>query len=404
MSDELFLSIVSDPQTISDPYPRLRELRETSPVHKVGFSNLWVLTRFEDCRSVLRDGRLGIAKTGDETPSLMPGAVYSQDPDRERSMLFLNPPEHTRLRSLVSSAFTRERLEGLRTSVEAMTGELLERLARAGGGDLIAELAHPLAAYVIDELVGVPREDRDGLGALIVEMTAALEPNRRLDDAQRAKEARRQAREYIGELVDRRQTETGETGDDLLSALIETTDGDDRLTAEEVAATVSLVYGAGFETTASLIGSIVHTLLRWPEQLDHLRSDRSLVPAAVEEVLRFEPPVQVDGRRAFADVEVDGTVIGAGHSVLMLLGAANRDPDVVDDPDLFDVARRECPLLSFGAGIHECLGAPLTRLAGQVVLEALLDRFGTWTPKDENPPWKPRLTLRGLARLPVALS
>ena len=401
MSDELFLSIVSDPQTIADPYPRLRELRETSPVHKVGFSNLWVLTRFEDCRSVLRDDRLGVAKTGDETPSLMPGAVYSQDPDRERSMLFLNPPEHTRLRSLVSRTFTRERLEGLRTSVEALAGELLERLARTGGGDLITELAHPLAADVIGELVGVPREDRDWLRPLIIEMTAALEPNRRLDDAQRAKEARRQARGYIGELVDRRQAEPG---DDLLSALIETTDGDDRLTAEEVAATVSLVYGAGFETTASLIGSIVHTLLRWPAQLDHLRSDRSLVPAAVEEVLRFEPPVQVDGRRAFVDVELDGSVIGAGHSVLMLLGAANRDPDVVDDPDLFDVARGECPLLSFGAGIHECLGAPLARLSGQVVLEALLDRFGTWTPMDENPSWKPRLTLRGLARLPVALS
>lgn len=401
MSDELFLSIVSDPQTIADPYPRLRELRETSPVHKVGFSNLWVLTRFEDCRSVLRDGRLGVAKAGEETPSLMPGAVYSQDPDRDRSMLFLNPPEHTRLRSLVSGAFTHERLEGMRTSVEAMTGELLERMARAGGGDLIAELAHPLAADVIGELVGVPREDRDWLRPLVVDMTAALEPNRRLDEVQRARDARRQAREYIGELVDRRQAEPG---DDLLSAVIEATDGDDRLTAEEVAATVSLIYGASFETTASLIGSIVHTLMRWPEQLDRLRSDRSLVPAAVEEALRFEPPVQVDGRRAFVDVEVDGTVIGAGHSVLMLLGAANRDPDVVDDPDLFDVARGEFPLLSFGAGIHECLGAPLARLSGQVVLEALLDRFGTWTPRDENPPWKPRLTLRGLARLPVALS
>ena len=401
MSDELFLSIVSDPQTIADPYPRLRELRETSPVHKVGFSNLWVLTRFEDCRSVLRDGRLGIAKAGDETPSLMPGAVYSRDPDRDRSMLFLNPPAHTRLRSLVSSAFTRQRLEGLRTSVEAMTGELLERLAGAGGGDLIAELAHPLAADVIGELVGVPREDRDWLRPLIVDMTAALEPNRRLDDVQRAKDARRQAREYIGELVDRCQAQPG---DDLLSAMIETSDGDDRLTAEEVAATVSLIYGAGFETTASLIGSMVHTLMRWPEQLDRLRSDRSLLPATVEEVLRFEPPVQVDGRRAFADVEVGGSVIGAGHSVLMLLGAANRDPDVVDDPDRFDVARGECPLLSFGAGIHECLGAPLARLQAQVALEALLDRFGTWTPMDENPLWKPRLTLRGLARLPVGLS
>ena len=401
MSDELFLSIVTDPETVADPYPRLRELRETSPVHKVGFSNLWVLTRFEDCRSVLRDGRFGTAKAGDETPSLMPGAVYNQDPDRERSMLFLNPPEHTRLRSLVSEAFTPERVEGLRASVEAMTEELLDPLAEAGEGDLIAELAHPLSADVIGELVGVPVADRCWLRPLIVDITAALEPNRRIDDARRAKESRQQVREYISDLVDRRRAESR---DDLLSAMIDAGHDQDRLTREEVAATVSLIYGVGFETSASLIGSMVHTLMRWPDQLHRLRSNRSLVPSAVEEALRFEPPVQVDGRRAFADAEVAGSVIGTGHSVLMLLGAANRDPAVVEDPDRFDVGRGQPALLTFGAGIHECLGAALARLEGQVVLQALLDRFGTWTALDGDPLWKPRLILRGLASLPVALS
>ena len=401
MSDELFLSIVTDPETVADPYPRLRQLRETAPVHKVGFSNLWVLTRFEDCRQALRDHRLGIAKAGDETPSLMPGAVYSRDPDRERSMLFLNPPEHTRLRSLVGQALTPERVEGLRSSVESMTAELLDPVAEAGECDLIDALAHPLSADIISELIGVPRADRDWLRPLIVDVTAALEPNRRIDDARRAQDSRQEVREYVHTLVQRRRDEPG---DNLLSAMIEARDGEDRLSTDEVAATVSLIYGAGFETTASLIGSMVHTLMRWPDQLDRLRSDRSLVPAAVEEVLRFEPPVQVDGRYAFSDVEVAGRVIGAGHAVLMLLGAANRDPAAVEDPDRFDVGRGESPLLSFGAGIHECLGSALARLEGQVVLRALLDRFETWTPLDDNPPWNPRLTLRGLARLPVAFS
>ncbi len=401
MSDELFLSIVTDPEAVADPYPRLRQLRETSPVHKLGFSNLWVLTRFEDCRQALRDHRLGIAKAGDETPSLMPGAVYSRDPDRERSMLFLNPPEHTRLRSLVSQALTPERVEGLRSSVEVMTEELLDPVAEAGECDLIEALAHPLATEILSELVGVPRADRGWLRPLIVDITAALEPNRRLDDARRARDSRQKVREYVKDLVDQRRAEPE---DDLLSAMIQARDGEVQLTAQEVAATVSLIYGVGFETTASLIGSIAHTLMRWPGQLDRLRSDRSLVPAAVEEVLRFEPPVQVDGRYAFSDVEVAGRVISAGHAVLILLGAANRDPAAVEDPDRFDVGRGESPLLSFGAGIHQCLGAALARLEGEVMLRALLDRFETWTPLDDNPPWHPRLTLRGLARLPVAFS
>ncbi|MYE75104.1 MAG: cytochrome P450, partial [Acidimicrobiaceae bacterium] len=165
-----------------------------------------------------------------------------------------------------------------------------------------------------------------------------------------------------------------------------------------------LIYAAGFETTMNLIGNMVHTLMRHPDQLARLRADRSLVPSAVDEVLRFEPPVQIDGRYVRADTEIGGHAIPQGHGVLTLLGAANRDPAAVDDPDRFDVGRSEVPMLSFGSGIHYCLGAALARLEGQVVLQALLDRFGTWAPLDDNPPWKRRLTLRGLASLPVAFS
>jgi len=192
--------------------------------------------------------------------------------------------------------------------------------------------------------------------------------------------------------------------DDLLSGLIAAVDGDDRLTESEMVMSVILIYGAGFETTTNLIGNMVLTLLRNPDQFSRLRSDRSLVPAAVEEVLRYEPPVQVDSRYAFEDVEIAGSLVRKGFVVMTLLGAANRDPAVIEDPERFDVGRSQIPLLSFSSGIHYCLGASLARLEGQVVLDGLLDRFSTWTLLEEAPPWKPRLTLRGLARLPLALS
>ncbi len=400
MSDDLLFRIVTDPDVIADPYPLLRELRETSPMHKTGFSDFWVLTRFEDCRTALRDQRLGSPEPGEEAPSLL-AATRQRRPDGTRSLLFLNPPDHTRIRSLVSRAFTPRRVEHLRPAVRAMTEELLDAVAGAGECDLIDSLAFPLPANVISELVGVPVADRDWLRPLVSDLAATLEPNRRPGEAERAEAASAQVNEYLNDLIDRRRTEPA---DDLLSGLIAASDGEDRLTQPEVAVTVSLIYAAGFETTMNLIGNMVHTLMRHPDQLDRLRADRSLAPSAVDEVLRFEPPAQIDARYARADTEIGDHLIPQGHGVLMLLGAANRDPAAVEDPDRFDVGRSEVPMLSFGSGIHYCLGAALARLEGQVVLEALLDRFGTWTPLDDNPPWKRRLTLRGLASLPVAFS
>ena len=398
MSDELLLRIVTDPDVIADPYPLLRELRETSPVHKTGFSDFWILTRFEDCRAALRDQRLGSPEPGETAPSLL-AATRQRRPDGTRSLLFLNPPDHTRIRSLVSRAFTPRRVEHMRPAVRAMTEELLDAVAEAGECDMIDALAFPLPANVISELVGVPVADRDWLRPLVSDLAATLEPTRQPGEVERAEAASAQVNEYLNDLIDRRRAEPA---DDLLSGLIAASDGEDRLTQPEVAVTVSLIYAAGFETTMNLIGNMVHTLMHHPDQLHRLRADRSLVPSAVDEVLRFEPPVQIDGRFARADTEIDGHVIPQGHGVLTLLGAANRDPAVVDDPDRFDVGRSEVPMLSFGSGIHYCLGAALARLEGQVVLEALLDRFGTWTPVGDNPPWKSRLTLRGLAHLPVA--
>ena len=400
MSDELLLRIVTDPDVIADPYPLLHQLRETSPVHKTGFADFWILTRFQDCRAALRDQRLGSPEPGDEAPTLLASARQRRA-DVPRSLLFLNPPDHTRIRSLVSRAFTPRRVERLRPAVEAMTEELIDAMAEARECDLIDALAFPLPANVISELVGVPVSDRDWLRPLVSDLAATLEPTRQPGEAERAEAASVQVTQYLNDLIDRRRAEPA---DDLLSGLIAASDGEDRLTQPEVAVTVSLIYAAGFETTMNLIGNMVHTLMRHPDQLARLRADRSLVPSAVDEVLRFEPPVQLDGRYVRADTEIGGHAIEQGQGVLMLLGAANRDPAAVDDPDRFDVGRSDVPMLSFGSGIHYCLGAALARLEGQVVLQALLDRFEAWTPLDDNPPWKRRLTLRGLAKLPAAFS
>jgi len=190
-------------------------------------------------------------------------------------MLFLNPPDHTRIRSLVSRAFTPRRVEELRASIEAMSRELIDDLAATGGGDLMARLAFPLPANVISEFVGIPRSDRDWLRPLILDLAATLEPGRGPEEAERAKASRDKVRSYLQELIERRRAEPA---DDLLSGLIAAVDGDDRLTESEMVMSVILIYGAGFETTTNLIGNMVLTLLRNPDQLSRLRSDRSLVP------------------------------------------------------------------------------------------------------------------------------
>ena len=229
MSDELLLRIVTDPDVIADPYPLLRELRETSPVHRTGFSDFWILTRFEDCRAALRDQRLGSPEPGEEAPSLL---ASSRQPRRDgpRSLLFLNPPDHTRIRSLVSRAFTPRRVEHLRPTVRAMTEALLDRVAEAGQCDLIDALAFPLPANVISELVGVPVADRDWLRPLVSDLAATLEPTRGPGEAERAEAAGAKVNQYLNDLIDSRRAEPA---DDLLSGLVAASDGEDRLIQQE---------------------------------------------------------------------------------------------------------------------------------------------------------------------------
>ena len=282
-----------------------------------------------------------------------------------------------------------------------MCDEILDDIAEAGQVDLMDTLAFPLPVRVIGELLGVPENERDAFRPLTLAAAKSIEPNVSEAEMAAADEAGQKQADYFTDLIARR---TADPGDDLLSALIELRDGSDRLSQNELIATAILIFAAGFETTTNLIGNTVNTLLRRPDQLALLRDDPSLIPSAIDEVLRFESPVQLDLRVAFEDVQLDTHTINEGDSVITLLAAANRDPSKIDKPNEFDVTRSEIPLMSFATGIHYCLGANLARMEGQAVLAKLLNRFDNIELLDAEPAWRDRLTLRGLDHLNVAVA
>jgi cytochrome P450 len=401
--DTLLVKVMLDPESIPDPHPLYRALRETAPIFRSALSGTWVVSGFDAARSLLRDPRCGNPMDDDSRSVVaIDGAPRRRRDADTRTMLFLNPPDHTRIRGLVSRAFTPRRVERLRPEVAAMTDALLDAMSDGDGvvtGDFVDGVAFPLPANVISALVGVPASERDWLRPLVARMAASIEPTATEEALDGAEAAMVEAGDYLGRLLDERRAEPR---DDLLSGLIQASDGEDRLSENEVLANVLLIYAAGFETTTHLLGNMVRQLVAHPEQLALVRADRSLIPGTVEEVLRFDPPVQLDGRFLFDDVEVEGVMIPKGSTVLTLLAAANRDPRVCDDPDRFDVTRTDTQILSFGSGIHYCLGAALARLEGQVVLERLLDRFASWEILAET--WRPRITIRGVERLAVRLS
>ena len=399
--DDVLVSLLSDAEVRADPYRAYRRLREAAPVHRSEVLPMWVVTRFDDCASVLRDPRFGKSDEAQRIFGSAPDASERDVPIISRhSMLRMNPPDHTRLRGLVAREFTPKRVEALRPAIAAMVDAILDRLADAGGGDVMDVLAFPLPVKVIGELLGVPEADRDQFRWIVRDAAAALEPMVDRATVQRAESASEEMTGYFRALIRERRSEPT---DDLIGALIHLRDDDDRLTEDELVATIVLLFAAGFETTTNLIGNGLFSLIRNPDELRRLRDDRSLLPGAVEEMLRYESSVQLDARTALDDVDLAGHRIATGQLVLTLLGAANRDPHRYPDPDRFDVTRTGQQHLSFAAGIHYCLGAPLARLEGEVVFERLLDRF-TMIDADRNPQWRPSLTLRGLETLVVSVS
>lgn len=395
--DTALIRVLTDPACIPDPYPLYRELREQAPIFRTEITGTWVFTRFDDARTLLRDPRCG---SGASIEGERRGIDGSQRRERSGtlSMLFLNPPDHTRVRGLVARSFTPRRVERLRPEVEQMCDELLDDLG--GEGDFVDRVAFPLPANVISALVGVPKADREYLRPLVSALGVGIEPTATEEEIAAADAAGEEITEYVVDLISRRRAEPQ---DDLLSGMIQASDGNDTLSETEIVVNTLLIYAAGFETTTHLLGNTVRQLVAHPDQHRVLRDDRSLVPNAVEEVLRYDPPVQMDGRYVFEDIEIGGVEIPAGSGTMTLLGAANRDPAVITDPERFDVTRTETPVLSFGSGIHFCLGAALARLEGQALLGRMLDRHGTWEIVEE-PTWRSRFTLRGVEELQVRFS
>jgi cytochrome P450 len=378
-----------------DPYPRYTRLREIAPLVRAGDGAL-VATRYADCSLVTRDTRLGHMPA--DVLAFLGYPNWAEHPALRQlftSMLLRNPPDHTRLRRLVSGTFTARRVQALRPAIEAMVDDLLDDLGD-GAVDFVDAFAFPLPVNVIGELLGVPAPDRAQFQGLVRDWTQVLEVID-ADVLRAADPAAATIRDYLTELAARRRREPG---NDLLSALVAAEDAGDQLTEDELITMAALLFAAGFETTTNLLANGLVALLGDPDQLTVLRDRPDLATAAVEELLRYDSPVQIVSRLVLEPVEIAGVGIEAGERVVAYLGAGNRDPRRFADPDRLVLDRRDNAPLSFGGGIHYCLGAPLARLEAQIALPALASRF----PKlalDGAPQRRDSLSIRGYTRIPI---
>jgi cytochrome P450 len=397
-AERLLFELMLDPLN-DDPYEGYRTLRELAPALVIGDGTL-VLTRFEDCDAALRHRAVGKSdRLFDFSPGDAPAERSGSLIDLLRhSMLLANPPDHTRLRRLVSSAFTGRHVEALRGAVTARTCALLEALAAEPSGDFMAAVALPLPVNVISDLLGVPESDRLAFTPRVHALVAALEPTAAPQSREQGAKAGAELVEYFSALLADKRARPAE---DLLSRLVASHDAD-ALDQEEMISTALLLFAAGFETTTNLLGNGLHALLRHPGQLRRLREHPELVPAAVEELLRYDSPVQFGARIVLEPATLAGVDLGPGRLVLTMLGAANHDPQRFPEADELDVGRLDGGHLTFASGIHFCLGAHLTRLEGQVFLELLTRHYDVALAGE--PTRRPGFSLRGLEHLPLTLS
>jgi pimeloyl-[acyl-carrier protein] synthase len=384
------------PRVYRDPYPTYAKLRRRDPVHWNVLSQSWLFSRYHDVEAILRD-HVRFSSDARHRRGVTPfqsAAPYPRGP----SMLFLDPPDHARLRALVQQAFTPRALATLAPRIRLIAEQLLDQIADPAAFEVMEALARPLPMIVMAELLGVPTADRARFQVWSRQRARVSEP---ASTAREHREAARAAEEldglFIG-LIEQRQTEPR---DDLISALVAAEAAADRLTRDELLVMLRLLLVAGNETTTNLIGNGLLALLRHPDQWQLLREDPGLMPTAIEELLRYDGPVQVNSRIALAEMEFGRRSIRKGQGVVLLIGSANRDPEAFSQPDRLDITRNGTSHIAFGRGIHHCLGAPLARLEAKIVFEALLERFEEVRLLADNPPFRDNVVIRGLQALPV---
>ncbi len=404
---DLFLMEAFDPVNQADPYDLYARMRSQAPLLEAG-NHLWFTFSHAAANGLLRSpGTSSNERNSTFFKENVDGDEILQDfADREPLMLFMDPPDHTRLRSLVNSAFTPRTVEALVPRIQAVTDALLDNIAeRAADGeavDLVETLAYPLPLTIICEMLGVPAEDESIFSEWSSILAAGLDPDslRSEEDRRKIFEANDELEDYTRALLKRRATDPG---DDLLSALQAVRDGEDQLSEQELVNLVVLLLVAGHETTVNLIGNGVIALLRNRSQLERWQADPELDKNAVDELLRYDSPVQFGMRVLLEDTEIEGRLVPAGDQVLTVLGAANRDPNVFAEPDRLDLGRDNAARnMSFGGGIHHCLGMALARVEGQRAIGGLVRRFPNLDLAGD-PELRARLVLRGYEKIPITV-
>jgi cytochrome P450 len=399
-ADDVLHAVMATAEGHADPYPHYDRLRRLAPVHHSALDGVWYVTDFDTCRQLLGDARMG---KNDQIVVRRHGVDEARVKLAERrgrpTMLTTNPPDHSRLRGVAKGAFIPPSMEALRPRVAALVDERLDRLADLGEADVMAELAYPLPVTVISELVGVPVADRDWFNPIMRTLISSDQPNPTAEETKKVERAGDELDVYFRDLIAARQARPQ---DDLLSALVARHEAGE-LTYDELRGTITLVFIAGFLTTTNLIGNGLLAFFRHPDQLARLLADPALVAPAVEEILRYDTPVQMVHRRVVDDIEIGGHRLRPDDIVFTILAAANRDPARFPRPDRFDIARADNLHLAFAWGLHFCLGARLARMEGQLVFAGLRERFSNIEPAGE-PVRRPGLAIRALDSLPVRVT
>ena len=392
-----------DPRTIADPYPRYKQMRSEEPVRWNPGIRAWVLTRYSDISEALRDDRLSAERITALTGLILEtGGEPARQFERTflNMMLFYDPPDHTRLRKLANKAFTPRVVDQMRTHIQGIVDGILDDVQADGKMDVISDLAYPLPAIVIAEMLGAAPQDRDRFKKWSGDLAAFLGNIRTVSDTyEDAIKSVSELIEHLKELVAQRRKEPQ---DDLISALALAEEEGDSFSEEELFSMCVLLIFAGHETTTNLIGNGILALLNNPDQLEKLRQDPSLIEAAVEEIIRYDGPVQTTSRTALESLEIGGKQIAKGERISLTLGAANRDPEQFSDPDRMDITRNDIRHVGFGFGIHFCLGSALARMESRLAISTVVQRMPDLRLEPTDLAWRDNPILRGLISLPVA--